>query len=228
MLFKLVLTFALLAPDRSAELKRCLALEEQGDARAAARAVERLVQEQPAWDLARIEAGRLWLAQGDALDRAQSHLDVARSLAPENPRAHYLWGLLMDERQRTDEAVHSFETALELRADYDEARFRVAGLYLSVGQYEAAAAAWAAYVERNGALPGPRLQLAAALERSGRPKDAERELKKLYGDPKTRELGGRKLAEFYDRQGKPQEAARVRKDALPRAKKLRELLPSRR
>lgn len=228
MLFKLVLTLSLAAPDHGQALRQALALEEQGDAAGAGRALERLVAAAPSWDLARIEAGRFWLGQGDSLDRAQFHLDAALSLAPENPRAHYLWGLLMNERQRGEEAVRALEIALYLREDYDDARFRLAGLYQARGAYEDAARCWRRYLSKHPGAFGPQLQLAAALEGMGHPKDAETELKKLYQDPKTKELGGRKLAEFYDRQGRAAEAAKVRKEALPKGRKLRDLLPSKR
>jgi tetratricopeptide (TPR) repeat protein len=228
MLFKLVLTLTLTAPDRGQDLRAALALEEQGNTLGAARALEKLVAASPSWDLARIESGRFWLAQGDGLDRAQFHLDAALSLAPENPRAHYLWGLLMNERQRSEEAVRSFEIALYLREDYDEARFRLAGLYQARGEFEQAVATWRTYLDRHKGELGPMLQLASALERAGKARDAEAELKKLYADPKTKELGGRKLAELYDRQGRTAEAARVRNAAIPKTQKKRDLLPSKR
>jgi tetratricopeptide (TPR) repeat protein len=228
MLFKLVLTLALTAPDHGQKLRAALQLEEQGNSAAAGKELERLVANSPSWDLARIEAGRFWLGQGEGLDRAQFHLDAALSLAPENPRAHYLWGLLMNERRRTDEAVRAFETALLIRDDYDDARFRLAGLYHSAGKYEDAARCWRRYLSRHPGEVGPQLQLAAALEGMGHPRDAESELKKLFADQKTRELGGRKLAEFYDRQGRAAEAARVRRDSQPKGRKLRDLLPSKR
>lgn len=228
MLFKLVLTFALAAPDHAAALRAALALEEKGDIVAAATALARLIDKAPAYDLARIEAGRILLSQGASLDLAQAHLDAARSLAPENPRAHYLWGLLMDERHDGPEAVRAFETALLLRDDYPEARFRLAGLYFTSGLFEQSAAAWKRYAESNPGVPGPRLQLAAALERAGHPGDAEKELKKLYAGPKSRELASRALAEFYERRGRTADAARVRKDAGQNKRKLRDLLPSKR
>jgi tetratricopeptide (TPR) repeat protein len=228
MLFKLVLTLTLTAPDHGQQLRAALALEEQGNLVAAAKALEKLIAQAPSWELARIEAGRFWLAQGEGLDRAQFHLDAALSLAPENPRAHYLWGLLMNERRRGDEAVRAFEIALYLREDYDEARFRLAGLYQSRGAFEDAARCWRRYLVKHAGEAGPQLQLAAALEGMGHPKDAEVELKKVFADQKTRELGGRKLAEFYDRQGRTKDAAKVRKEASPAGRKLRDLLPSRR
>src|SRR5215813_1493312 len=81
--------------------------------------------------LARMEAGRLRLQLGEDLDRAEAHLETARFLVPENPRAHYLWGLLMEERGRRAEAIRSFEMAILYRPDYADARFRLAGDYFS-------------------------------------------------------------------------------------------------
>src|SRR5262245_56862833 len=81
-----------------------LALERSGDAVRALASIEGLLRRDPTWALARMEAGRLRLQLGEDLDRAESHLETARFLVPENPRAHYLWGLLMEERGRRGEA----------------------------------------------------------------------------------------------------------------------------
>ena len=107
-------------------LDDALALERSGDAAQALDSVEQLVRRDPTWAMARIEAGRLRLQLGKDLDRAEADLEAARFLVPENPRAHYLWGLLMEERGRRREAIRSFETAILYRPDYVEARFRLA------------------------------------------------------------------------------------------------------
>lgn len=228
MLFKLALTLLCAATDRGTPLGAALALEERGDTVAAQAALERLVREQPSWELPRLEAARLLLKEGQGLDRVEWHLEAARSLAPENPRGHFLWALLQDERRRPDAAMEALRTALLLRSDYHDARFRLAGLYQAAGRYAEAASEWRRYAEDHPDQAGPRLQLAAALERAGKSKEAERELRRLFESPRTREIGGRRLAEYYDRTRRPAEAAKVRAAIDPPVRKLRDLKPSRR
>src|SRR5690606_13952713 len=84
------------APANTA-LTQALAREEAGDAAGAMAGVEAVMNSWPTWELPRIEAARLLLKLGGELDRAEAHLDVAAALAPENPRAHYLRGLLWEE-----------------------------------------------------------------------------------------------------------------------------------
>ena len=102
------------------------------------------------------------------LDRAEADLDVAAALAPENPRVHYLRGLLWEERGQPLLAARAYEVALSIGSSYEEARFRVAGLW----------APWATGSRRStttASSPGPApsgcryaCQLVQALERQGR------------------------------------------------------------
>lgn len=212
------------APPDVARLQAALAVEQQDEAKGL-KALDALVAEHPTWVLARLEDARLRLRRGEGLALAEAHLEAARSYDPENPRAHFLWGTLMEEKQDTAAAIAAYEIALALRSDYDEARYRLAGLWMRTGDYKAAAEAYRAYAKAHPE-PGARLQFALAAEKAGLAKEAEAELKKLFDAPESRPIAGRRLAEFYERAGKAAAAAKVRAAIEPPPRKLRALQKS--
>jgi tetratricopeptide (TPR) repeat protein len=186
-------------------------------------ALDKQVAASPSSAVPRLDAAALRLKAGEQLDHAMLDIDVAMSLAPENPRAHYLFGQLMEEKGEVESAKRCYLTALALRDDYDDARFRLAGLLMREGAFAEAAQAYGRYTKTHPDATGARLQLASALEQSGDKQGAEKELKALYAAPASKLIAGRKLAELYDRLGKPKEAAKVRDAVDPPKPKLREL-----
>lgn len=218
----------LLASDGASNLQQALELERRGDDAAALSALERLARDRPGWVLPRLEAGRLRLKTGLELERAQLHLDVARSLAPESPRAHYLWGLLAQEQGRLAEAAGSLEIALHYREDFQEARFRLAGLYCALGDWPQAEAQYRLFSRAQPTSAAARLQLALAIERQGRVEDAERELRQLQEDLPS-PLVAAQLAGFYQRTHREELAEKVRRSIRSaEGRKMRKLQPSRR
>lgn len=224
----LALTWLLLAADArepgGGALESALALEQQGRDQDALVALDAIVKQSPGEMMPRLEDARLRLKLGKGLDLAEAHLEAVRSRVPENPRAHYLWALLCDEKGRHQEARRALEVALALRPDYADARYRLAGLLFADSDFPGAAAAYTAYVTAHPEATGARLQLASALERAGKPHDAESELRRLSkaGNP----LAAQRLAELLEREGKKTEAASVRRTVDPPRKVMRELKPS--
>jgi tetratricopeptide (TPR) repeat protein len=186
-------------------------------------ALDRQIVTQPADPRPRLQAAELRVKAGEQLDRALLDVDVARSLSPEDPRAHYLFGLLMEERGEAATAKDAYQTALALNDTHDDARFRLAGLYFRERAFGPAAEAYGRYVKAHPDASGARLQLAAALEQMGDKSRAEAELKAMYADPKTREMAGRRLAELYDRSGREHDAAKIRAAVEPPRRRLRDL-----
>jgi len=201
-------------------LDNALALERSGDAVQALDSIEELIRRNPTWATAHIEAGRLRLQLGKDLDRAEAHLEAARFLVPENPRAHYLWGLLMEERGRRGEAIRSFETAILYRPDYVDARFRLAGDYFSESNWEQAVLHYRALCEQQSDSTLARTQLASALEKMGRLPEAEEELRRLVSQRPDSALYRRKLGEFYARTNRPGLASKL---LVEPKRKMREL-----
>ncbi len=215
-------TTALAAAPDAARLQAALALEPTDEPGCLA-ALDALVKSSPAWELPRLEDARLRLKRGEGLELAEAHLEAARSFAPENPRGHFLWGMLMEERGQPARALAAYQVALAIRPTYDEAKFRAAGLSFALGDFKGALEGYKSYAAAHPEAVGARLQLAAAAEKGGTPKIAEQELKKLFDAPASRLIAGRRLAEFYDRAGNHGAAAKVRQAFEPPTRKLREL-----
>ncbi|QRK07076.1 tetratricopeptide repeat protein [Archangium violaceum] len=212
------------------DLTSALAREASGDTSGALVSVEAVVQAWPNQALPRVEAARLLLKLGENLDRAEAHLEVAAAVAPENPRVHYLRGLLWEERGQLLRAARSYEQALFYRASYEDARFRVAGLWASLGDWLKAEMHYRLLSRSRPEWVQVRLQLIRTIEEQGREADAEKELLLLRSEQPGNALVLRRLAELYERTGRPQLAAKVRASLEPPAppKKMRPLRPSRR
>ncbi len=214
----------LVSADANARLSDALQTEERGNETAALSAFDALIREHQTWELPRLEAARLRLKTGQRVDLAERDADIARSLAPENPRAHYLFALAADDQGHRSEARHALETALSLRPDYSEAQNRLAGLLSAEGQYAAAARVYKLYLAGHPADVGSNVQWALALERSGSVAQAEAALRALASRvPSSRLVALRTLAAMLERQGRPKEAQQIRTSPEPPARKMREL-----
>ena len=208
-------------------LEQASAFEQAGEDRRAQEVLWAAVAADPVWAVGRVELGRLLLKTGD-VEFALHHLDTARSLAPENPRAHYLYALAADDSGRRAESRRSLEVSLALRSGYADAQARLGSLLMAEGDFAGAAVALKAYVQAHPEANGARLQLADALERSGDHKGAEHELRTLFDRPAIRVLAGRRLVALLERQGRAHDAEKVRHQLDPPKRQLRELKPSRR
>lgn len=224
-LIGLAVTAAPTSSDAPARLTRALAAETGGNESQALEQLAALVKAEPAWELPRLEAGRLLLKRGERLDEAEGWLDGARSLAPENARAHFLWAQLMEERGQLEKARHSLEVALVLRSDYDEARFRLAGLLAALGDFAGAAGLYREHLKAHPGLLGVKLQLATVLEKAGDLKAAEAELKSLLHGPQ-KDAATRRLIDFYNRHGRVKEAKHLAAASDSNPRNLRPLKPS--
>ncbi len=210
MLLETTLCVLLSAADRSAMLRDALALEARGDDVAAVKALESLTQSQPGWELPRIEAARLRLKHGDEPWRVQAHLEMARAIAPENPRAHYLWGLLLEEQGKPKEAIEAFRIALTLRPDYGEARYRLGSRLFADGAAAEAATAFEQYAKTHPFQWGAQLIWAQALERAGQDDKAETVLKVLLKENAVKQVAGTRLVALYERTGQKKKAEAVK------------------
>ncbi|HVG62736.1 MAG TPA: tetratricopeptide repeat protein [Hyalangium sp.] len=217
------------APANTA-LTQALAREEAGDTAGALAGVEAVVNSWPVWELPRIEAARLMLKLGGELERVETHLDVATALSPENPRAHYLRGLLWEERGQPLLAAQAYELALLYRSSYEDARFRVAGLWMSQGDWLKAEYHYRHLAKARPEWVQVRLLLAQVLERQERAADAERELLVARQLQPENPLILRRLAELYERTGREKEARKLRQavEAPEPKRRMRTLKPSRR
>jgi tetratricopeptide (TPR) repeat protein len=212
------------------DLTTALAREAEGDLPGALQSAEDAVRAEPTSPLARLEAARLLLKLGGDLARAEAHLDVAEASAPENPRLHYLRGLLWEERGQPLRAAQAYERAVLYRTSYEEARFRLAGLWAAQGDWLKAELHYRYLSRHRPEWVQVRLQLARVLEEQGRVGDAERELVQLKEQQPDNPLVLRRLMELYERTGRPHLAEKLRARLEPSvpSRKLRPLRPSRR
>lgn len=211
-------------------LTTALEREAAGDSAGALQALEDVVRVWPAEALPRLEVARLLLKSGGDLDRAETYLDVAAAVAPDNPRVHYLRGLLWEERGQPLRAAHSYELAVVYRTSYEDARFRLAGLWASLRDWLKAELHYRYLARLRPEWVQVRLQLVRTLEEQGRGEDAEQELLRLQGEQPDNPLVLRRLVELYERTGRPQLAQklRARLESPAAQKKMRPLRPSRR
>ncbi len=197
-------------------------LERRGDDVGALVFLESAVRADPLWAMGRVEVGRLQLKKGTTAE-AYVHLDIARTLSPENPRAHYLFALAADETGHRNEARRALEVALQLRDGYSDAQMRLANLLSAEGDFASAVTLLRQYLAAHPEINGARLQLADALERSGDSAGGEKELRKLLHISALKVIAGRRLAALLQAQGRNAEADKVRQNIEPPRRQLREL-----
>ncbi len=208
----------------------CAGAGADGNLTEALAAADARVREQPGWELPRLDAARLRLQLGQDLQRAEADLLTAQSLAPENPRAHFLMGLLREEQGRDDRALDSYRKALVYRPSYDEARLRLAGLLYARRDLEGAEREYRILSENQPDALQPRLQLASVLEQQGRFDEAEQLLRALWEGEKRSTAAARRLLALYEQTGQAEKAKRLRSvlDGPAPKKQHRPLKPSRR
>jgi len=193
----------------AADLPAALAREADGDLPGSLVALEQVVALRPGWELARIELARVLMRSGGSLERAALHLETANALAPENPRAHFLRGAVLEELGRRDEAARAYETSLAYRASYADPHRRLAALALGREDWRAAERHARALTELLPDDLQARFQLAEAFEGQSRTAEAERELLRLHQQQPGSATVARRLAAFYERTGRAAQAARV-------------------
>jgi tetratricopeptide (TPR) repeat protein len=210
-------------------LDEALALERAGRDADALGALDALALRSPAWELPRIEAARLRMKLGRELDRAAADLQLALSLAPGNPRAHYLFGVAAEGRGDEEAAMRGYDAALSLRPSYEEARFRLAGIHFARGEWALAEHHYRELAQGSSASSQARLQWIATLEKQGRDDAAEAELVRMReADPRSM-LVAHRLAALYERTGRMDLARKIATQAdAPERKKMRPLRKSRR
>ncbi len=210
MRFAWALTLVAGTADPSGGLREALALEATEPDLALAQ-VDSVVRAHPSAPLPRIEAARLRLKAGRELDRAEGDLEVARALVPENPRAQFLFGLVMAEEGKRRQACQALELAVLYRQDYDEARFRLAGLYFDASDWARAESHYRAVSASRPERTAARLQLALVIDKQGRAADAEAVLVRLHAEEPDSPLVSRRLADWYEKTGRAREAEKLRR-----------------
>lgn len=202
--------------------------EQAGDEAGALALAEGWAAVEPRSPYGHLEAARLGLKLGRDLERVDAHLRDAYALAPDNPRALHLWGLLEEERGDVEGARGAQRRALSLRNDYAEARVRLATLAQRVGDWPEAERELRTLIDSGDRSAGTRLQLASVQQKQGRMVEAERTLAELHRSEPQNAVATRALADLYARSGRPKQSAALLRSLEPPKRELRRLGSSRR
>lgn len=202
--------------------------EKSGDDAGALSLAESWAAAEPRSPYGHLESARLGLKLGKNLETVDSHLRWAYALAPDNPRALYLWGLLEEERGDFEGARAAQRRALALRSDYLDAHVRLAALAQRAGDWTEAEHELRTLIAAGDASVGMRLQLASVQEKAGHVQDAEKTLAELHRAEPKNAVVTRTLADFYKRTGRTKESAALFKSLEPPKRSLRPLAASRR
>ncbi|MBM4781623.1 MAG: tetratricopeptide repeat protein [Archangiaceae bacterium] len=151
------------------------------------------------------------------LNDAATVLDQARKQHTEEPRLHFYAGLVHERVRSWAKAVEAFDAVPKDGTDLAyEARLHKAMCQSSLGQHKLSLEGFSKLNDERPALSGLSAAWGRALERAGRPKDAESTLLKAFQTARAPEVLDA-LSGFYERQGKPQDAVALFTQALSKA-----------
>lgn len=212
----------------STPLEQIAAHEAGGDDVGALAWAEWWAQSEPRSPYGHLESARLSLKLGKSLETVDWHLRWAYALAPDNPRAVHLWGVLEEERGDIAGAREAQRRAIALRSDYVDAHQRLAALAQRAGDWPEAEKELRYLISTGDGDTGLKLQLASVQERSGQAAQAERTLTALHQAQPKNAVVTRALADFYGRTGRSKQASALLRSLEPQKKAMRSLNASRR
>jgi Flp pilus assembly protein TadD len=103
---------------------------------------------------------------------AEQQCSSALEAEPDNANAHHLMGAILSAEQRPDSALEHFEKALDLAPSMTEARFNLGKTYRDLGRHDDASLTFISVSNEWPARSDVWLELAIALERTGRLSEA--------------------------------------------------------
>ncbi len=193
-----------------------VALSQEGNFTEALSRFEAARKLSPNWALPYIEIAVAHMMTDNDREAIGRALSEAVRLGAEIPRAHYLYGVYLQESGNRAEALLEFVRALQLRPSLVDARYRLAALYVEEGRQEEGIRQYEYVLQSRPGHAGAIRDLAVLYEQSGQLERAEEQLRKLAEfEPKNpRPL--LELARFYQRAGLPDKA----RTALQKADRL--------
>jgi len=176
-------------------------LARQGDLPEALARLERARQLSPNWALPYLEIAVLHMSTDNDREAIGKTLDTAARLGGDNPRAHYLYGVYLQEESRRGEAIVELTKALQLRPSMVDARYRLATLYIEDGRQEDGIQQYEYVLKSKGSHVGALRDLALLYEQSGQLEKAEARLKTITVQNPGNVTHLTNLAKFYERVG---------------------------
>jgi serine/threonine-protein kinase len=173
------------------------------------------------------QPGSLWLHQQRAyalhvqgrIEEAEAECNVALSLKPDDPIAHYNLGVILSARARPKEAEAEYRKAIHLKHDIPVAHNNLGALLHDQGRYEDAEAAYREAISLKGDLAMAHLNLGRLLVERGQWDKAEKEIRAtllIKPDLPAATLAGLRLdlGVVLGRQGRYKEEVAAYREAL--------------
>jgi len=158
-----------------AHLNLGLTLLNRGDNSGAATQFLHAVELMPGQAKPRYLAG-LALERAGKLPEAIQQYEQAGAADTKGYEIYFRWGLTLERVGRAADAEDRLRQAIALRPDFAPAHLALAGALLDEKKSDAAAAELAEYLKQNPNDTNARMQLASALNNSGKPAEALAEL----------------------------------------------------
>jgi len=184
-----------------------LALSRRGDHLAALPCFAKALALCPYWPLPYLEIAVAHMMTDNDRERIGGYLARAIRVGKDNPRAHLLYGIHLQESNEGARAVQEFTEALSLRPSLVDARLRLAALYLEGGQQEEGIREFDAVLRQLPDNIGAHRSLSLLLERAGRLAEAEAHLLSIVRLQPGNAFHLSNLGQFYQRLGWNQKAA---------------------
>lgn len=181
--------------------KQGVDLSQKGDYREALARFERARQLAPNWALPYVEIAVAHLMTDNDREVIGQALGTAVNLGKDIPRAHYLYGVFLQESGRRQEAVEEFTKALQLRPSLVDARYRLATLYVEEGRQTDGIQQFEYVIQGKANHLGALRDLAVLYEQSGQLEKAESELKAIVVQNPGNGIHLSNLGKFYERVG---------------------------
>lgn len=181
--------------------KQGVALAQKGEFEAALVRFKKATSLAPNWALPCLEIAVIHMKTDNNRQIIGKYLQKAVKLGGSIPRAHYLWGIFLQEDGRRNEAIAALTRSLQLRPSLADARFRLATLYVEEGRQAEGTHQYQLVLKQRPNHLGAHRNLAVLYEQSGQLEEAEEHLKAIARLHPYNAYHLSTLGRFYERVG---------------------------
>ena len=213
-------------------IKQGVEFSQKGEFKAALARFQKSSSLAPNWALPYLEIAVAHMKTDNNRELISKNLMKAVKLGKSIPRAHYLWGIFLQEDRRRNEAIGAFTRSLQLRPSLVDARFRLATLYVEEGRQAEGIHQYQLVLKQRPNHLGAHRNLAVLFEQSGQLEEAEEHQKAISQMHPYNAYHLSTLGRFYERVGWESKAKAAyrqaeRLDPSKDRRRLRPLLKSR-
>jgi tetratricopeptide (TPR) repeat protein len=181
--------------------KQGVDLARKGEFQAALARFKKASSLAPNWALPCLEIAVVHMKTDNNREVIGRYLKKAVKLGKSIPRAHYLWGVFLQEDGRRGEAIAALTRSLQLRPSLIDARFRLATLYVEEGRQAEGIHQYQLVLKQRPNHLGAHRNLAMIFEQSGQLEEAEEHLKAIAKMHPYNAYHLSTLGRFYERVG---------------------------